>query len=69
MTIIGAILIVGMVITIHELGHFIAAKFTGIAIAVFSLGFGRPISGFMWNNTAMFVSLFPVGGYVAPYKE
>ncbi|MDH4184698.1 MAG: site-2 protease family protein [Nitrospinota bacterium] len=66
MSIIGAALIVGSAIIIHELGHLIAARMAGIPIAVFSLGFGPRVAGFMWGETEVIISLFPVGGYVEP---
>ena len=60
-----AILVLGLVVTIHELGHFLAAKACGVAIDRFSIGFGRPIlswkdrSGVQWQ-----VGWIPLGGYV-----
>ena len=55
---------VGLLIFIHELGHFIAAKSFGITVPVFSLGFGPRLFGFNWRGTDCRVSLLPLGGYV-----
>ncbi len=53
----------GIIIFIHESGHFIAAKINGIEVEVFSLGFGRKILGFKRGNTQYQISLIPFGGY------
>ena len=60
------ILIIGLIITIHELGHLIAAKISGIPVAVFSIGFGPKIIGIKIHETEYRVSLVPIGGYVLP---
>ena len=63
--IVPFVLVLGMVVTIHELGHFLAAKWLGTKIDRFSLGFGRPIaawtdrSGVEWR-----LGWAPIGGYV-----
>jgi regulator of sigma E protease len=62
-------LAIGLVIWFHELGHFIAAKKAGIAIAVFSLGFGPRLIGKKWGGTEYRLSLIPLGGYVLPEIE
>ena len=46
--IVPFVLVLGMVVTIHELGHFLAAKWLGTKIDRFSLGFGRPIAA--WTD-------------------
>jgi regulator of sigma E protease len=57
--------VLGLVVTIHELGHFLAAKACGVAVDQFSIGFGKPIlswrdrSGVNWQ-----VGWIPLGGYV-----
>lgn len=59
------VLVLGLVVTIHELGHFLAAKMFGVAIDRFSIGFGKAIaswtdkSGVEWR-----VGWIPLGGYV-----
>jgi regulator of sigma E protease len=57
---------ISMLILLHEAGHFIAAKWVGIPIARFSIGFGRRLLGFSHNNTEYRLSLIPCGGYVLP---
>ncbi|MFN2149599.1 MAG: site-2 protease family protein [Anaerolineales bacterium] len=54
----------GLVIFIHELGHFMVAKFVGIRVEQFALGFGLRVFGFKWGETDYRVNLLPVGGYV-----
>ena len=62
-------LLIGFVILVHEFGHFLAAKRAGIAIAVFSLGFGPRLIGRKWRGTEYRLSLIPLGGYVLPEIE
>jgi len=51
-------------VVIHEFGHFIVAKFFGIRVDVFSVGFGKRLWGFKKGDTDYRVSLIPLGGYV-----
>ena len=62
--ILGPIAMLAGLILIHELGHFLAAKFMGLPVEVFSLGFGTRLVGFKWNETDVRLSLLPLGGYV-----
>jgi len=55
---------IGLLIFIHELGHFIAARQIGARVEVFSLGFGPRVWGFQRGHTDYRLSLVPVGGYV-----
>ena len=64
MTILYFIIALGLLIFIHELGHFIVAKRNGVCVEVFSLGFGPRLLGFKKGDTDYRVSLFPLGGYV-----
>src|SRR5499426_3168661 len=57
---------VSLLIILHELGHFLAAKRMGIPIARFSIGFGRKLWGFRIGKTEYWLSLIPCGGYVMP---
>ena len=54
----------GMVIFVHELGHFLAAKAVGIKVEVFSVGFGSRLFGFKRGETDYQVSAIPIGGYI-----
>src|SRR4030095_15290314 len=57
---------ISLLIVLHELGHFLAAKRLGIPIARFSLGFGRKLWGFKMGQTEYWLSMIPCGGYVMP---
>jgi regulator of sigma E protease len=62
---IGVVAVVlGVMILIHELGHFIAAKFFGVRVLTFSLGFGPRLFGLKRGDTDYRVSALPLGGYV-----
>lgn len=63
-TLLITILVFGILVTIHEWGHFIVAKRQGIQVDVFSIGFGPMIFKYEWHNTVYAVSLVPLGGYV-----
>ncbi|MGQ9632138.1 MAG: RIP metalloprotease RseP [bacterium] len=54
----------GVLIFVHELGHFLAAKRAGIRVEVFSLGFGPRLIGFRRGETDYRLSALPIGGYV-----
>ena len=53
----------GIVILVHELGHFAAAKLSGIKVEAFSIGWGKVLFRKKINDTEYRISLFPVGGY------
>lgn len=54
-----------VVVMIHEFGHFCAAKLFGVAVPLFSIGFGPGIVGIKLGSTLFQLALFPIGGYVA----
>lgn len=58
------ILLVGILIFVHELGHFLAAKYFNIKVLKFSLGIGPPIFRFTKGETTYQIALLPLGGYV-----
>jgi regulator of sigma E protease len=58
------ILVLGFMIFIHELGHFMAAKYFGVRVLVFSLGFGKRLLHFTKGDTDYRISALPFGGYV-----
>ncbi len=60
----AVILVLGVMILIHELGHFMAAKYFGVRVLTFSLGFGPRLFGFKRGDTDYRVSALPLGGYV-----
>jgi len=58
------IIILGIMVLVHELGHFIVAKLCGIRVETFSIGFGKRLFGFRRGDTDYRVSALPLGGYV-----
>jgi regulator of sigma E protease len=60
----GPILMLGGLIFLHEGGHFLAAKWMGMPVETFSLGFGPRLVGFKWRETDVCLCLLPLGGYV-----
>lgn len=69
LTIIVAILAFGLIVFIHELGHFLFAKKAGVRIHEFAIGMGPKIFGFKKGETTYTVRLLPLGGYVAMEGE
>lgn len=63
-TILAFIFVLGILVFVHEAGHFAAAKLSGIRVLRFSFGFGKVLFGFKWRGTEYAVSLLPLGGYV-----
>jgi regulator of sigma E protease len=59
-----AVLMIAGLIFLHELGHFLAAKWMGMPVETFSLGFGSRLVGFKWRETDVRLSVLPLGGYV-----
>ena len=53
----------GLMIVIHEAGHFFEARAAGVHVEIFSLGWGRRLAGVKWRGTWYQVSWFPFGGY------
>ena len=71
LTLIILLFILGVLVSIHELGHFIAAKKMGIYVYEFCLGMGPKVKGFKRKNdeTEYTIRLFPIGGFVAMANE
>lgn len=63
------IVVLGLLIFVHELGHFLVAKRVGVGVLKFSLGFGRRLFGFTKGETEYLVSAIPLGGYVKMVGE
>src|SRR6266850_2651295 len=59
-----ALLVLGVIIVLHELGHFLVAKYFKIKVETFSVGFGPRLWGFRRGDTDYRLSAFPLGGYV-----
>jgi len=64
LTVAALVVVLGVLIFVHEAGHFVAAKGMGIQVLRFSLGFGRPVVSVRWGETEYCISWLPVGGYV-----
>src|SRR3989338_9078611 len=58
------IFVLGVLVVVHEFGHFIAAKAVGVRVEKFSIGFGPMIFGKKFGETEFCVSLLPLGGFV-----
>ena len=56
--------VLGIMILVHEFGHYAAAKWFGVRVDVFSLGFGKRLTGFRRGGTDYRISALPLGGYV-----
>jgi regulator of sigma E protease len=64
LNVIGALIALGILIIVHETGHFIVARIVGVEIEKFSIGFGPRLFGFKKNKTEYRISLIPLGGYI-----
>ena len=69
MTLLWAVILFGLLIFFHELGHFIVAKMVGVRVLKFSLGFGPKLLGKKIGDTEYLLSAIPLGGYVKPLGE
>jgi regulator of sigma E protease len=58
------IVLVGLIVILHELGHFVMAKLFGVRVEAFSFGFGPRLFGFKYGDTDYKVCLLPLGGFV-----
>jgi regulator of sigma E protease len=63
-TMLAFVFVIGVLVFVHEFGHFIAARRIGVRVLKFSLGFGPRIIGFTRGDTEYCVSAIPLGGYV-----
>ena len=63
-SVLAPIFVIGVLVLFHELGHFLVAKWSGIRVEAFSIGFGRAICSFQKGDTTYKVAWIPFGGYV-----
>jgi regulator of sigma E protease len=63
-TILSFSVVLGIIVLVHEFGHYFAARLTGVRVETFSFGFGKRIFGKKIGDTDFRVSLIPLGGYV-----
>ncbi len=68
-TIVATVIVLGVLIFVHELGHFLMAKKSKVGVMTFSLGFGPKIIGKKIGETQYQISLVPLGGYVKMVGE
>ena len=62
--ILELLVVLGIMVLVHEFGHFAVAKLCGIRVETFSIGFGKRLFGFRHGDTDYRISLLPLGGYV-----
>src|SRR5512146_2168480 len=65
----SVVLLLGGLIFVHELGHFVTAKLLGVKVLKFSIGFGPKVVGVRRGETEYLLSLLPLGGYVKMIGE
>ena len=69
-TLLSFFIVISVIVFVHEFGHYIVAKWCGVKISAFSIGFGKEILG--WTDrsgTRWKISLLPLGGYVKMYGD
>lgn len=69
MTIVAFLVLLGVLITVHELGHFLVAKAMGVKVLTFSIGFGPTLASFTRGETEYRIGLLPLGGFVRMYGD
>ncbi|MGD8561728.1 MAG: RIP metalloprotease RseP [Desulfarculaceae bacterium] len=69
MSLVSAIIALGALIFVHELGHFLVAKLAGVGVETFSLGFGPRLVGIKRGETDYRISAIPLGGFVRMVGE
>lgn len=68
-SILSAIVVLGVLILVHEFGHYVVARIINVKVLKFSLGFGPKIFGIKGKETEYLISAVPLGGYVKLYGE
>jgi regulator of sigma E protease len=63
-TVIQLLLVLGLMVLIHEFGHFVVAKWCGVRVEAFAIGFGKRLFGYVHNGTDYKINALPLGGYV-----
>ncbi|WP_174875168.1 RIP metalloprotease RseP [Vogesella oryzae] len=64
MTVLAFLLVIGVLVTFHEFGHFLAARACGVKVLTFSIGFGRKLFSWQRGETEWRIALIPLGGFV-----
>jgi regulator of sigma E protease len=68
-TVISTVIVLGIIIFVHELGHFLSMKKLGVGVIKFSLGFGPKLIGKKIGETEYQIAVVPLGGFVKPIGE
>src|SRR4030095_11076442 len=68
-TILSFVIVIGILILVHELGHFLVARWTGVGVERFSIGFGPVLLRGRGEETEYCLSAIPMGGYVKMVGE
>ncbi len=70
-TLLSFLLVIGILVVVHEYGHYLAARWSGVKVLKFSVGFGRPLLSHRYgrDRTEWAVGLLPLGGYVKMLDE
>lgn len=63
------LIVLGVLVTFHEFGHFIVARWAGVRVLKFSIGFGPKLAGWQFGETEYVLSAIPLGGYVKMFGE
>lgn len=63
-TLASIVIVLGVLIFVHELGHFLFAKWMGVGVLKFSMGLGPKLVGWKWGETEYVISVIPFGGFV-----
>lgn len=67
--VVPLVILLGLLIFVHELGHFLVAKYFKVRVEVFSLGFGKKLASFRRGDTEYCLSAIPLGGYVKMFGD
>ena len=62
--IVQLLLVLGLMVLVHEFGHFVVAKWCGVRVEAFAIGFGKRLVGFVHGGTDYRINALPLGGYV-----
>ncbi|MEJ2199573.1 MAG: RIP metalloprotease RseP, partial [Desulfuromonadaceae bacterium] len=68
-TVVAGIIMLGILVFVHEFGHFAVAKMSGVKVLKFSLGFGPKLVSRQWGDTEYLICAVPLGGYVQMLGE
>src|ERR1035438_9981764 len=63
-TVLQLLLVLGLMVLVHEFGHFAVAKWCGVRVETFAIGFGKRVVGFPRGGTDYQINALPLGGYV-----